>query len=112
MLTYTSGLFARTRRVPVAEIQTIRAVATYDRRSAIRIRRVRWRPLTVGEGIYRGQDGEWLAMQISRAAAIKPSKPEDEVAEELEKIQRLQALLAGRGMEGGRVWRRGSPPEV
>jgi hypothetical protein len=112
MLTYTSGLFARTRRVPVAEIQTIRAVATYGRWSAIRIRRVRSRPLTVGEGIYRGRDDEWLAMQISRAAAVKLSKPEDELAEEREKLQRLQTLLAGRGIQGGRVWRRGSPPEV
>jgi len=89
ILSDTSGLFGKTRRMRVAEIAAIHAVPGGSRHSAIRIRRSDWRGLTVGDGIRERRDAEWLAMQISRALGIKPSAslPTDDYSEELKMVQ-------------------------
>jgi len=89
ILSDTSGLFGKTRRMRVAEIAAIHAVPGGSRLSAIRIRRSDWRGLAVGDGIRERRDAERLAMQISRALGIKPSAslPTDDYSEELKMVQ-------------------------
>jgi hypothetical protein len=90
MVSHTSGLFGKTRRMRVSEIAAIHAVAgMYTKNSAIRIRGSGWNMLTVGDGIRDRRDAEWLAMQISRAAGIKPvaSLPSDDAADQLQVMQ-------------------------
>ena len=102
MLSYTSGLFRKTRTMPVDKITAIHAVSgRYTKNNAIRIRgRVPYW-LTVGDGIRDRRDADWLAMQMSGAIGIKPmaSLPTDDYAEEL---QALQSFLKKKGAVPGR----------
>lgn len=102
VLSDTVGLFAKTRIMPVAEISGIYAVrGAYTKYNAIRIVGARWHALMVGDGIRERQDAEWLAMQISRAAGVRPSAslPGEELGEEL---RRMQTFIADIGAIRGR----------
>ena len=99
MLSWTAGIFRKTKTLPVNEISRIHAI-TGSRKlhSAIRICGSKF--CTVGDGIRERRDAEWLAMQMSRAVGIKPtaSLPFDYGNEQLENIQTF--LKAFEGLQG------------
>ncbi len=74
VLSDTTGIFRRTRTMPVAEIAAIHATqGSTQNHCAIFIRGFGLHRLTVGDGIREWRDADWLAMQMSRAVGIKAS---------------------------------------
>jgi hypothetical protein len=101
VLSTASGIFRRTKSMPVSEIATIHAVpGSRKMHSAIRISGRRF--FKVGDGIRDSRDAEWLAMQISRAAGIKPSAslPIDYADEQLEQVQTFLKTFEGAQSSG------------
>ena len=99
VLFWSAGILRKTKSLPVNEVSTIHAI-TGSRKlhSAIRICGSKF--YRVGDGIRERRDAEWLAMQMSRAAGIKPtaSLPFDYGDEQLENIQTF--LKTFEGMHG------------
>jgi len=99
ILSRTSGLLRRTDSLPVNTISSIHAITgSRSMNSAIRVCGQKF--YRVGDGIRQRQDAEWVAMQMSRAAGIKPtaSLPSDCGDDQLEQVQAL--LKTFEGMHG------------
>jgi hypothetical protein len=99
MLTKTAGLLRRGQSLPVNTISSIHAI-TGSRTMNCAIRVCGQKFCRVGDGIRQRQDAEWVAMQMSRAAGVKPtaSLPADYGDEQLDQIQTL--LKTFEGMHG------------
>ncbi len=107
-LSRTTGILRRTQTLPVSSIASIHAITgSRAMNSAIRICGKKF--LRVGDGIRERRDAEWLAMQMSRAAGIKPtaSLPSDYGDEQLENLQTF--LKSFEGMGGQAAIRIGPP---
>ena len=73
-ITVTAGLFAKKRSMPTAEVTSIHAAKQgYTLYNNIRIVGSGWHVLQVGDGIRENRDAEWLALQMSIAAGVKPA---------------------------------------
>jgi hypothetical protein len=108
-LSYTYGIFGRTRTMTTAEITSIRVTkGGSTTHNAIRIVGAGLHLFTVGDGIRQKRDAEWLARQMSQAAGVKPAdsipgSSEIEFAEDLKAVETLlqsnplaRTFLAGR----------------
>lgn len=96
VLSRTTGLLRRTQTLPVNAITSIHAITgSLPTHSAIRICGLKF--YRVGDGIRDWRDAEWVAMQMSRAAGVKPtaSLPTDCGDDQLEKIQTLLSTFEG-----------------
>jgi len=99
VLTRTAGLLRRSQSLPVSAISRIHAITgSRPTHSAIRICGQKF--YRVGDGIGDRRDAEWVAMQMSRAAGVKPtaSLPLDYGDDQLENIQTF--LKTFEGMHG------------
>jgi hypothetical protein len=95
VVTYTYGLFGKTRTMPTSEVAAIHVVrGSATPRSAIRIKGAHWQVLHLGDGIRNQRDAEWLALQMSRAAIVKASGDGSVV---LDGVQILDAIAADQG---------------
>lgn len=97
ILSDTSGLFRRTRTMPIAEIVSIHAMlGSTAKHSSIFVRGSGLQRLIVGDGIRERDNADWLAMQMSRAAGIKPSAslPGDEIAEIAGAVEALEERMS------------------
>jgi hypothetical protein len=98
VVTYTYGLFGKTRTMPTAQVAAIHAVhGSATQYSAIRIKGAGWQMFNVGDGIRNRKDAEWLALQMRRVADVKASA---DVPQVLEDVQSLSALANDRGYGG------------
>ena len=94
VVTYTYGLFGKTRTMPTAQVAAIYAVhGSATQYSAIRIKGAGWQMFNVGDGIRNWKDAEWLALQMRRAADVKASA---DVPQVLEDVQSLSAFANDR----------------
>jgi len=111
MLSRSTGLLRRSKSMPVSAISTIHAITgSQPLHSAIRICGQKF--YKVGDGIGDRRDAEWVAMQMSRAAGVKPtaSLPSDCGDDQLERIRTLLSSFGGmHGKMTGRVNGQGTP---
>jgi hypothetical protein len=98
VVTYTYGLFGKTRTMTTAQVAAIHAVhGSATQYSAIRIKGAGWQMFNVGDGIRNWKDAEWLALQMRRVADVKASA---DVPQVLEDLQSLSAFANDRGYGG------------
>src|SRR5260370_39275372 len=72
-VSYTSGILAKTRTMPIAEISSIHVTkGGYTTNNAIRITGRGFNIFNVGDGIRVKRNAEWLARQMSIDAGVKP----------------------------------------
>jgi hypothetical protein len=98
VVTYTYGLFGKTRTMPTAEVAAIEVVrGSATSYSAIGIKDAQRQVFNIGDGIRNQRDAEWLALQMRRAANVKDSA---DASISLEGVQILNAIAADKG-DGG-----------
>jgi hypothetical protein len=98
VVTYTYGLFGKTRTMPTVEVAAIHVVpGSATSCSAIRIKDAHWRALNIGDGIRNQRDAEWLALQMRRAANVKASVDGSVL---LDGVQILNSIAADKGYGG------------
>jgi hypothetical protein len=119
-VSYTSGILAKTRTMPIADISSIHVTkGGYTTNNAIRITGRGLNIFNVGDGIRVKRNAEWLARQMSIAAGVKPvdsimdsSLEQAEFAHQAEALNAFVKKFTGKDMLGDALKNAGGAPAV